>query len=325
MTEVNADKIFAALTRKRKKPVTIVEFANMFNVSPKEVVRHINELKAKGVLIDVVDDTLQVSHAVEGAPKPVVIDWRKHVETEIPIGAVADTHLGSKYERLDVLNALYDRFAAYGVTDVYHGGNMIDGEAPFNRYDIYVRGIEDQVRNFVEKYPQRDGITTHFVSGDDHEGWYVQREHINIGQVIIDRAATIGRFDLDHLGYIERDIEFKQKRGSRILRVIHAGGGSAYALSYSSQKYVESLQGGEKPAIVLVGHFHKFDYSYPREVHVIQVGCTQDQTPFMRKKRIQAMVGGCVIWLTQNDLGDFTSVKVEWIPFFDKKFYQYKW
>jgi hypothetical protein len=124
---------------------------------------------------------------------------------------------------------------------------------------------------------------------------------------------------------MERDIEFVQPKGSSILRVIHAGGGSSYATSYTSQKYVESLQGGEKPAIVLVGHFHKFDWCNPREVHVIQMGCTEDQTPFMRKRRLQAHVGGGILWLTQNELGIFTSVKVQWFGYYDRKFYEYRW
>lgn len=140
-----------------------------------------------------------------------------------------------------------------------------------------------------------------------------------------DAAKRYGRDDLIDLGYMERDIEFKTNKGSSIVRVIHAGGGSAYATSYTSQKYVESLQGGEKPHIVLVGHYHKFNYAYARGVHVIQGGTTEDQTPFMRKKNIPAHLGGTILWLRQNERGIFTSVKVEWIPFFDKKFYSYKW
>jgi hypothetical protein len=45
----------------------------------------------------------------------------------------------------------------------------------------------------------------------------------------------------------------------------------------------------------------------------------------MRKRRIQAMVGGVVMWVKQNDIGIFTSVKVEFLPFYDKKFYSYRW
>ncbi|MDG6938540.1 MAG: hypothetical protein JRN42_08415, partial [Nitrososphaerota archaeon] len=100
---------------------------------------------------------------------------------------------------------------------------------------------------------------------------------------------------------------------------------SPYAISYPSQKYLESLQGGEKPAVILGGHHHKFNHGYPREVTYIECGCVQDQTPFMRTRKIQAMVGGVVLWLKQNSLGVFTSVKAEWLPYYDKKFYAFHW
>lgn len=310
----------------RKKKRSVTELADMFNVPPKQIHSAISILKNEHILVDNLDEEeYKLGREIQFTEKPFVIDINKHAEKEFAIGFVTDTHLGSKYERIDVLNALYDRFEQYGIKTVYHAGNWIDGEARWNKYDIYVRGVKDQVDNFLEKYPQRKGITTHIISGDDHEGWYVQREHVDIGQMMEDSAKRIGRNDLVNLGYMERDIEYRKGNGRSIIRVIHAGGGSTYATSYTSQKYVEALQGGEKPDIILVGHYHKFNYGYPREVHVIQGGCTQDQTSFMRKKKIQAMVGGVVVWIKQNNLGIFTSVRVEWLPFFDKKFFEYKW
>lgn len=309
----------------KKSRLSVVEVADYFDVAPQTAHDAIMELKKGNTILDIVNDTVSLGKDIRTIDEPYVIDMRKHKEQEFCVGFTADNHLGSKYERLDVLNNLFDRFADSGVTDVYQGGNIIDGEARFNKFDIYVHGVEDQVSNLVRKWPSRKGITTHFITGDDHEGWYVQREHINIGQKMEDEAERAGRTDMKHLGYMERDIEFIQPNGSSVVRVIHAGGGSSYATSYTSQKYVESLQGGEKPAIVLVGHFHKLDYAYPREVHVIQMGCTEDQTPFMRKKRLQAHVGGGILWLKQNDIGIFTSVKVEFFAFYDRKFYEYKW
>jgi len=318
-----AEQLKKVIANKRR---TVVELADTFDVSPKKVLSALKELQSKNVIVDHFENgEVCLAKEIQPVDKPLVIDTKKYAEKEFCFGVVADTHIGSKYERLDVLGALYDKFVDVGVKDVYHCGNWIDGECRFNQYDIYVRGVEGQVTNFIEKYPQRKGITTHLISGDDHEGWYVQREHLNIGQYMQTKAEAAGRKDLIDLGYIERDIAFKAAKGQSIVRVIHAGGGSTYAISYTAQKYVESLQGGEKPAIVLIGHYHKFDYGYPREVHTIQPGCTEDQTPFMRKKKIQAMVGGCIVWVKQNELGIFTSVKVEWIPFYDKKFYQYKW
>ena len=310
----------------KSKKLSTIELADRFNVPPKKIYEAMNELKKKHIVIDNFENGfVQLSRAIKPVEEPMVIDIHKHKEKEFCIGVTADNHIGSKYERLDVLNALYDRFADYGVKTVYNCGNYIDGECRFNKFDIYVHGVKAQVKNFIEKYPQRDGIKTYYISGDDHEGWYVQREHIDIGQVVEDEAKRAGRNDLISLGYMERDIVYKRSKGQSTIRVIHAGGGSSYAISYTTQKYAESLQGGEKPAMVLVGHYHKFDFGYPREIYMIQPGCTEDQTPFMRKRKLQAMVGGCVVWIKQNDLGIFTSVKIEWIPFYDKKFFEYKW
>lgn len=303
---------------------SLTDIANRFDLSPAKAQVELDTIRKAGYLVHTYNDQYTAGDTIDKEHN-YSLDYRKNGETELIYGAVADTHLGSKYARLDVLNALYDRFADNGITKVFHGGNWIDGEARFNKNDLYVHGIQDQLNYFIDNYPQRNGIENYILSGDDHEGWYVQREHINIGRLLESEAKQQGRNDLVDAGYMERDFELKQKKGSSIIRLIHAGGGSAYAVSYTSQKYVESLQGGEKPQIILVGHYHKFEYGYPREVHVVQLGCVQDQTPFMRKKKLQAHLGGCIIRIKQTDIGTIASVNVEWIPFYDKSFYEKKW
>jgi len=107
------------------------------------------------------------------------------------------------------------------------------------------------------------------------------------------------------------------------MRVVHPGGGSAYAISYTDQKRVESYQGGEKPSIELVGHYHKYNVGYPREVTTVQAGCTCDQTLFMRKKRLQAMVGFLIVEIQQDKSdGHIDRVRHEFFPFFDRGFYE---
>ena len=322
MEPIDMGKLMAII---RKGPVNVTELANKFNVSPKAVVKVLKTLQDGKVILEVQEDTVSLGKQIKPSEAPFVIDWRKHKETVTPIGLIADTHIGSKYERLDALNSFYDRCWAAKVKHIYLAGNMIEGDARFNTFSRYVSGVEDQVKNFVQKFPYRTGITTHFLTGDDHEGWYVQRENLNIGEYIELKAQQARRKDLVYIGHLERDVEFKQAGGSSILRVIHAGGGSAYATSYTSQKYVEMLQGGEKPAIVAIGHFHKFDWCYPREVHCIQVGSFKDQDDWMRKKRLQSVVGGCIAWVRQADNGIFTSVKVEFFPYFDKRYYTHQW
>jgi hypothetical protein len=163
------------------------------------------------------------------------------------------------------------------------------------------------------------------VTGDDHEGWYVQREGVDVGEKIELLAQKYGRNDLEHLGYMERNIVLDFEGNQHIIRVMHAGGGSAYAISYTSQKIVESLQGGEKPNILIIGHFHKYDVSYPRSVVTIQPGCTQDQSTFMRKKRLEAHLGGVTLEVTIGKDGQMHNITHRWHPFYDRDFYSRAW
>jgi len=237
-------------------------------------------------------------------------------------GSVADTHLNSKFERLDVLNALYDVFEKEKVTTVLNGGNWIDGEAKFNKHDLINHGMTKQVNYFIKNYPQRKGITTLIVSGDDHEGWYWQKEGVNIGEYLEMKALQHGRKDLINLGYVEADIDLKASNGGSKLRLMHGGGGTAYAMSYTPQKMIESFQGGEKPSILLLGHYHKADYMFYRDVHCLQLGTVQNQTTFMRKKKIQAHIGGWIIEFQQSKDGAINRFKCEWLSFFNETFYE---
>jgi hypothetical protein len=200
------------------------------------------------------------------------IDLRHFAGEKFRFGYVTDNHLGSKYERLDVLKALYKIFELSEVQVVFNTGNMIDGEAKFNQYDLHKKGLEEQVNYLVKVYPQINGIQTQFITGDDHEGWFTQREGIDVGRFIQERAEKQGRNDLVYLGHMEHDILLRKPNGSAKLRLVHPGGGSAYAISYTTQKLIESYTPGEKPNILLIGHYHKAEMLYYRGVYAIQGG-----------------------------------------------------
>ncbi|GEM_PF-694836 len=252
------------------------------------------------------------------------IDLSKFENKIYRLGFTSDNHLNSIFERLDVLHALYDLFEKEGITEVYNAGNWIDGEASFNRYELKNHGATKQIEYFVNMYPQRKGITTYFIAGDDHEGWYFKDRGINIGEYAQMKAEQKGRHDLVYLGYVEADVDLVAKEGKAKMRIMHPGGGSAYAVSYSPQKMIESFQGGEKPNILALGHFHKADYMFYRDVHALQLGTTQDQSTFMRKKKIQASLGGWIVEFQQSKDGAIHRFKPEWITFFNKEYYERK-
>ena len=239
-------------------------------------------------------------------------------------GFTSDNHLGSKYSRLDVLRQLFERFKAVGVDRVFNAGNWIDGEASFNKHDLVVHGMDAQCRYLAKHWPKIPGLTTYAVTGDDHEGWYSQREGVDMGRYAENKFKDAGRNDWVDLGYMEADIKLVHAGtgATNRLRVAHPGGGSAYAISYAPQKYIESLDGGEKPGIVLLGHWHKMSFDNIRNVWVIQTGCTQDQTPFGRKKKLDFQVGGGLCKLQQDpQTGALTSCTVELMRFFNRAHY----
>lgn len=307
----------------KKSALSLEDLANHLDISNKRAMSAIDAMVAKGTMITEAHGklTLLPAYAAEAGKSELVSspigEW-SHV-----FGAISDNHLCNKHSRLDVLNAAYDTYERIGITAVYNAGNWVDGEARFNKTELVTApGMDHQLDYMIDKYPQRKGITTHYIAGDDHEGWYQQREGVEVGRYLQLRAEDQGRHDLKYLGYGEADVALRHGSGSAVMRVVHPGGGSSYAISYTDQKRVESYQGGEKPHVELAGHYHKANYAYPREVHAVQTGCTCDQTMFMRKKKLQAHVGYWVIKIAQDDKGAISRFAPEFFPFYDRGYYR---
>ena len=312
---------------KVKNANTFEELSNHLDVGIGKVKKAVEELIDLGYNLKIENEHVTFSNFIPKSDSKV-LSVKKMSTGFYKFGACGDQHLCSKYERLDVLNALYDLYEQEGVTTVYNTGNWIDGEAKFNVHDLNTHGLDNQIDYFINNYPKRKGITTYFISGDDHEGWYTQREGIDVGKYAEFRAKEEGRNDLVYLGYMEADVVLKASNGKTVIRLLHPGGGSSYAISYSIQKIIESYQGGEKPDVLLAGHYHKADYMFCRGVHAVQTGTCQDQSPFMRKKKLAAHLGGWIIEMATDNNGAITRFKQEFLPFYDNAYYKkwlYKW
>lgn len=293
------------------------QIAEVLGRSPKSVERKLcnpsNTPKLKhDIQLDAPDFGYIPLRSIDGG------DW-------IRFGLVSDTHLACKECRLDSLHAQYDLFKREGLTTVLHAGNIVDGYVPhINGGSALETSIDGQAQFVVDNYPSRKGITTNFITGDDHEGWW-QKEGFNFGAYLEHVAQTANRSDLHYIGHIESDVEVQVKGAKRsvIIKVQHPGGGSTYARSYTGQKQVEAFQGGEKPAILVQGHYHVSNYMNDRNVHVIGMPGFQDQTIFARKKRLRMEIGGAILEFKVNpDDGSITRCRVEFSLFFDRGYYK---
>lgn len=240
----------------------------------------------------------------------------------IRFGLVSDTHLCAKEECLAELHNQYDIFEKEGITQVFHAGNIVDGYLPrINRESVFSTTVDGQCQYVIDHYPQRKGITTYFITGDDHESW-LMADGLNFGAYLTWLAKSQGREDLVYIGHVESDVEVKTGKVSTIIKVQHPGGGSAYSRSYTGQKFVESLEGGEKPAILIQGHYHVSNYMNERNIHVIGLPGFQSQTIFARKKRLRMEVGGAILEFKVNpEDGAVTRCRVEINRYFTRGYY----
>jgi len=310
-----------ALLARGKKFKELNEVAATLGATDEQLVSLLRSLKLSGYNVTQRGTKVAILGEFMPSPKETIVVPMKG-RREYTFGVVSDPHLCSTAQRLDVLEAAYNEFARLKISTVYLVGNHIDGECSFNQYELLVHGVTDQVAYFCDHYPQRAGIITKFITAECHEGWWTKKIGLDIGKYTEMFAKELGREDLEHLGFMERDIALKTDKGQSIMRLFHPGGGSSYATSYKPQKIVEAYTGGEKPHILLLGHFHKSGYFYPRGVHVLLCGCCQDQTKFMRKLSLAAHVA---FWVVTVELASDGSIcrwsPVEY-PFYDKEFYE---
>lgn len=224
-------------------------------------------------------------------------------------GVVSDTQMGSLYEDLAFMKYAYDTFKQYNVADVYHVGDIMDGEKMYrgHEYEVYLHGFDAQIEHVIKKYPKIKGITTHMITGNHDESF---RKISGLEKTIKDMLEQ-NREDIRVIGFREATISIGNSR----LMLTHPSKGTAYAISYQIQKFIESLTGGEKPHILLVGHYHKAEWMpLYRNVNAFQAGCIQDQTRFMRERNIAAHKGFWIISGGMSKQGLITNTLAEFFP-----------
>lgn len=241
--------------------------------------------------------------------EPEVHDAEWTGKKVIKFGLMGDTQFGSKYAQITYLHQFYDICKDAGITDVYHSGDITDGlkMRQGHEYELYVNSVDDMVDDVVRNYPCIDGMTTHFITGNHDASLYKQVGY-DIGKTISEK-----RPDMNYLG---RDCAVVNITPNCTLELRHPWDGTAYALSYKPQKMIEAMESDSKPNILAIGHYHKAEYLFYRNVHCIQTGCFQSQTPFTRGKGIAVNMGGWVVTVVVNDDGTIEAISPMFIPYY---------
>lgn len=290
-----------------KKKKSFVDICKELQLKDYEAIGLVNLMKQDGELIDYVNGELV---RLKTPPKTNDVYQVSTNSTHIPLLLISDTHLCSKYDRLDILRYLYDKAEDRGIKYILHSGDFTDGRSnrPEHIYELKETSYEGQVDYCVDKYPTFSG-KTYVISGNHDDWWYK-----STGSEIV-KAIAKRRDDIVYLGSDVADL----KIGKLKIRLFHGKGGNAYAKSYKVQKYLDSIPLEERPHILQTGHVHQSFYIKQDDTHCFQTSCLEDLTPFARSMGLAN--DKSVWWVDVNidDRGKIESINQELETFNTKK------
>lgn len=232
-------------------------------------------------------------------------------DTTILFGLTGDRHFGSLYHDNPALQAFYAYCEERGVTAIFDTGDITDGHKVYRGQEFELRdlGFERQLARVESSSPR--SIRTKFITGN-HDASFKNIAGAEMGQQI---AAKVPEYEF--LGDTSARHKWHTPNGDFILDLLHPDGGTAYALSYRPQKIAEALEGGTKPDMLAIGHYHKAELMpMYRNICTVQTGTFQRQTPFMARKGSQAHVGGWIVEVVIGRDKRHKIIRPEFIAFY---------
>jgi len=248
-----------------------------------------------------------------------VSEPQSHTTKRIPYNAkrlkflvVSDTHIGHKNFRPDILEDASTYANRFGAEFILMPGDILEGMSgrEGHIYELSHLGATNQL-NYAEQLLGIFNKPIYAITAtNSHDGWFSSKNNAGL-EVGPDLERRVKNFEF--LGYDEADLVTDN---GIILRMTHPGSGTAYAISYKLQKYLNSLSGGKKPHFLAQGHYHKALYMFYRNVHAIDAGTLQEQTSFMRKTQSPAMLGFWSIDLLGDKKG-IQSIRPEFHAYYE--------
>lgn len=226
---------FLALFKSEEK-LHIKDISEALDKSAAGVVEMADEMRGKkDVLIWKSGEFFYLGKAtVDLPPEDVVIK-----ESQIKIGFIADTILGSKFEQPTALCRAIQIAEHEGVDFMIHIGVSAGKPTPVKRDEFHKLTPEEQVDYIVKNYPKSNKFKIRLISGHHDMQW--RREGVNIlADVCEQRSDLIYRGDLQSDFPLRRGVE-KDGRWPILKAAHHGGDDSPYSKSYPVQGFAENL------------------------------------------------------------------------------------
>ncbi len=227
-------------------------------------------------------------------------------------GLISDTHVGNINYDPKLLKHAAKQFDKEGVDFIVHAGDVMDGwyrNRPQSIFEQNAIGLDEQLKKTVEEFKQFNQ-PIYFITGNHEYNTFMRNAGIEVGPYLEDKLNN-KNVPATFMGNAEGDLKTKS---NSILRTMHPDGGTSYALSYKSQKIAESLESGKKPHVLHIGHYHKAEYMFYRNIHIFQAGTLMGQSKFMKGKQIPAHKSFWIIDVNSKSDGHIDRVVNRFYP-----------
>lgn len=290
-----------------KKKKSFKEICEKLELKDYEVAGLVMLMSEHGYNIDFVNDEVIIRKT---PPKQEDVYQLPNNLEHLKLLLISDTHLGSKYDRMDILRYLYAKAEDKGIQHILHSGDFTDGRSnrPEQVYELREPSYEGQVDYCVSKYPTFSGKT--YVIQGNHDDWWYK----SAGSEIVKSIAK----QRDDIVYLGADIA-DMKIGNLKIRLFHGSGGGAYAKSYKLQKYLDTIPVEERPDILQTGHIHQAFYMKQDKTHCFQTSCLEDQTPYCRSMGLSNDKSVWWVDVDFDDKGNIHQITPELETFGSKK------
>jgi len=249
----------------------------------KSILKIINRRKLSGSELENILKSVEKT-PVPSANKPA--DFSKYRGKHLRFGIISDSHIGSVYFDGSFMKYAVDVLNKNSPDFVIHGGDVCEGHYEGIRdgsvFELEHIGGDAQIERAVKELG-RIKSPIKFITGNHEYNTFYRKSGIEIGKTLQRRLTNS-----EYLGNGEGWIILPHKKR---IQILHPDGGTAYAISYRPQKIAESITGGSKPDILTISHFHKLEYLFYRNIHILQTGTLENQTKFMKGRHISAHKG----------------------------------
>jgi predicted phosphodiesterase len=296
----------------RKGPLEFQNLCDKLDLSPAKTRGLIVQAREMGINVHVEHDHVGIK-----LPQPEdrvrTVGIAPVVGERQKIAVISDTHLGSKYCLRDQLRDFIHYAYEQGVREIVHPGDVLDGMYRHGIYEVSHVGLDDQARDLNEVLPRLKGLNYRAITGN-HDFTFTESSGVDVGAYLENYFKKHGREDLHFYG---NRGAFLRVKGA-VIHLWHPRSGVSYARSYAIQKHIEKYSSGEKPNILLCGHWHVYCHVYERGVHGLACPTFQGGgSAFSKSLGGAPAIGGLLLSWELTEHGTMRNFAVEKRSYFE--------